>query len=224
MEPAGGGELLYTINEQPKIINHLEFTKDNSQFIIISSDQVSIWRIENKQLVNIADYGNGSEIDISPTGAMLAMDHGDGTIWLENLPDQHIIGRLSSGMERVNGLTFSDDGSMLAIRSEKGTASLWRLHLSDLGILTVTPVSPIQPININGNMLFSPDNQFLATSGSYAEIIAWDISNGAMYSLTYSIPNSTVNSIAFSKNGDKLAAVVENQIVMWTIPASISNQ
>ena len=148
---------------------------------------------------------------------MLALDKGNGSIWLQQITDEEVIARLNNGTIPTRDVVFSEDGSWLAVRLDDGTINLWKIDRSELDKFTFTPVRSFNSGDINGTLAFSPDNKFITSSGSYAEVLMWSVPDGKLFGLSASFPNGVVNSMAFSKIGDRLAVVQEDIIILWEI-------
>ena len=52
------------------------------------------------------------EIGISPNGDMIASARGDGTVWLQSLPNGEIIARMGTNGVTASSLAFSMDGTL----------------------------------------------------------------------------------------------------------------
>ncbi len=216
------GKLLYTLKDQIDPIRKLEFTPDGAHLIFATLTETWIWSIGNGALtqeINVV-YGSSAvfALDISAQGNILATARGDGTVWLQSLPSGELIGRLGGQQVTVDSLAFSSDGSLLAARSTQGRINLWKL--ADIG--TDHPsfklLSTVPSYMYVGALVFSPDNKYLASTGMIGEITLWSVPDGKLFTLSSSVTNQMVYGVAFSKAGDMLAVLFEDQVGLWSFP------
>jgi hypothetical protein len=55
------------------------------------------------------------------------------------------------------------------------------------------------------------------------EVTLWSVPEGIIFTIAPSVPNEMVYSLAFSKAGDKWAAVFENEIMVWGVPSELAS-
>jgi hypothetical protein len=145
----------------------------------------------------------------------LAYDHGDGETWLQRLPGGEIVGRLSNGEAALLDMVFSEDGSMLAVRGRDGMVIIWRIQEENQGAYKVTYQNSFESVNENGSMVFSPDNIYLTTSGTYGDVVMWSIFSGEMFIVTSSFQDRRIDSMSFTPSGGLLAVLVEDEVSLW---------
>ncbi len=217
-----GPTLLYTMKDQVDPIRKIEFSKDGSNLVIATMYQTWSWTLASGKMVAENSIGFGQTavyaLDISPVGDLVATARGDGSIWLQNIPSGKLIARLGGQQLSVSALAFSPDGSKLAARSSEGVINVWNLSPS------ITLLSSIRTYNYVGSLAFSPDNKYLASTGLIGEVSMWTIPDGQTYTLSTSVPNGMVFAASFSPLGNILAAVFENEIVLWGIPPSTASR
>jgi WD40 repeat protein/DNA-directed RNA polymerase specialized sigma24 family protein len=221
------GNLIYTLKNQSNPVRKLVFSEDGAHLVISTLNDASIWSIGDDKLIqeNTVSFGITAvfAIDIPPKGNLLATARGDGSVWLQNLPGGKVTGRLGAEQVVVSSLAFSDDGSLLATRSSDGTINLWQVSATDAEIPAVTLSNTFQSYGYLGTLTFSPDNKYLASTGSVGEVTLWSVPDGKLSTISTSIPNGMVYSVAFSKDHTSLAAVFESEIVLWGIPQDYSS-
>jgi WD40 repeat protein len=222
------GRLVYTLFNQSGLIKDLAFSEDSTMLVTTTLADAFIWQIGDRQMteLNSFNYGITSvySVAISPRADILATARGDGTVWLQSLPDGQVIGRLGGSRVVVSDLTFSFDGTLLATRSFDRLIGLWQLDMDDSNPLKITPINTFQSTNYTGSLSFSPDNKYLASTGMVGEVVLWKLPEGKKYTISSSVPNAMVSNLAFSLAGDKLATVIENTLVLWAIPTSHAAQ
>jgi WD40 repeat protein/DNA-directed RNA polymerase specialized sigma24 family protein len=214
-----GGELLYTSKDQSGVIKKLVFSQGDEYLVISTVEASWIYRISDNQLskVNSITYGIkvAFAIDIAPNGNMLATSLDDGSVLLQNLPSGKIIGRFNSNQLDVSSLAFSDDGSLLASRSTDATIDIWQIGAADSTTASITLINTIQSYGYEGILALSPDNKYLASADMNGGVTFWSVPDGNIFAPSTSLPIGMVNSLAFSKDGEKVASMIENEIILW---------
>lgn len=124
--------------------------------------------------------------------------------------------RVGAGQE-IGLLKFSADGRLLLTRLKDGAIVAWE-------IATHQPVGKqITPADRNENFWLSPDNRTLAVTRDIGEergLDLWDITTGEMLGIRLGGHEATINSVAFTADGDKLAtASFDGAVRLWD-PAS----
>ncbi|NEP53302.1 MAG: hypothetical protein F6K65_32665, partial [Moorea sp. SIO3C2] len=72
-----------------------------------------------------------TKVRFSPKGKILATSSWDNQVQLWRFDDT-LIKTLKAGEHRVTNLSWSHDGTALAVASEDGTVAIWNLNLDDL--------------------------------------------------------------------------------------------
>jgi WD40 repeat protein len=137
---------------------------------------------------------------------------------------ERLIQTLAGHTACVRGIAFSPDGNTLASGSLDTTIKLWDVHS---GVLENTLRGKCFDIY---SVSFSPDGNLLAGGEKYYhKIQLWDINSGTLkttlgYKLSaqlksmFSLAAETVNSIAFSPDGNTLASgSSDNTIKFWDV-------
>jgi WD40 repeat protein len=114
------------------------------------------------QLVNFVVFqSRGSMTD------RLATVANDKIVRIWNGTDGSLINDIPTGTQRVDAITISPDGSLLALATSEGTVEIWRVDdnflLAELSIKQVS------------SMAFSPSNKYLTTGLQDGELYIWII-------------------------------------------------
>ena len=219
------GELLQTIPGHPYLRNfysptrnNVVFSPDGNTLAVGSRDNtVFLWNVNTgKQLHTFIGHttlntGAASSISFSLDGKILASsssDYVDGEVkasvilWDVNTGDQ--LQALTGDTRRVESISFSPDGSMLATGSW-GEIRFWDVNTGET-LQTLTGTSWVESIS------FSPDGSMLAT-GSWGEIRFWDVNTGE----TLQTLTGGSSSISFSPDGSTLATGSGTSVRFWDV-------
>lgn len=121
------------------------------------------------------------------------------------------------GVGPVTTLTFSPDGTTMAVGGDDGKVALWNVTNPDEPTALTTPVAAdVGPI---ASVAFSPDGRTLAIGGSHG-LQLWSTSDLSHISNspTSTVPaaSGAVRSVAFSPDGRILAAGTDSgSIILW---------
>ncbi len=163
--------------------------------------------------------GGGAEA-FSPDGTMLATaggPHNSGT-YLWDVATHRKIATLSDHHARVESVSFSPHGTMLAANDAAGGVYLWRLPRGARTTTVGTPASVSPPTTANSDALaFSPRGATLAMGESDGQAYLFNTANDTYRTL--STPgNSAATSVAFSPDGAMLALSEEDGVTwVWNM-------
>ncbi len=216
------GKIIHSIHNQPELVRQLVFSQDSSQLIISTLHTAWTWRLDDNQMYPVDGFSpvqsEANAIDISPKGNIIASARGDGTVWLQSLLSREVIARLGTNQVSASSLAFSIDGSLLAAALSDGSITIWHIDENGVETSSITFGKTYKTNLYIGELAFSSDNNYLASSGAEGEVTVWSIPEGKAYTVATPLPDGMVFSLAFSQRGDRLAALFENEIVLWKIP------
>ena len=164
------------------------------------------WRVPGLRLV----YA------VSPDGRWLATGHGYGPVQLRNLSSRSETNAVSLAAGTVTDVAFSPDGRCLAASNEEGMVKVW--EMSTLRELTPPDFrAHHRPV---WTLTFSPDSQRLATAGEGEEALKlWDVATWEEL-IALERQGETLNQLAFSADGNQLAAGnSKGDVLFWRVPS-----
>lgn len=155
--------------------------------------------------------GSIQSIEFSPVDASLvtsASDDHSVKIWnLQNNTSATLTGH----SDKVNAVTFSPNGKILASGSNDRTISIWDVQKKH-NITTLKHKSPEGSLSRIISVAFSPNGEILASSG-HKSVKLWKVDKWKeIASLKHS---DWVHAVVFSPNGQLLASVDGKQIKVW---------
>ncbi len=153
---------------------------------------------------------------VSPDGRLLAAGTGTGSVnWLDAATGQLLATRTEAHHRLVSAVAFSHDSTRAASVSEDGTLALWDTS----SLQPLIPPFKGHTLGAHG-VAFSADGRRLATGGNGREAIKlWDMSTGREL-VALSGQGFMFFSVAFSPNGQWLAACnSEGQLHLWRAPS-----
>jgi hypothetical protein len=174
-------------------------------------DGVDVWNIRSATLIATLTDPDAIyllQIAISPTGTMVATSDDAGRTYLWDTASQRVIATLtepgSDGKPAfvAGGMAFSPNGKTLAVVSTAGRTYLWNVtthrRIANLPAWTVADgTGSLAPL--------SPDGNFLVSGQGLAGTEIWNTKTGEVVSTLPHPPGHTLNSVAFSANGQLLA-------------------
>ncbi len=144
-----------------------------------------------------------------PSGEFLAAARQDGAILVWNQSDQSLAATLTGHQNDATAVVFSPDGAWLASGSGDGTAKLWDWREERLA-RTYEAGAPAWAV------AFSPDGATVAAATDAEEIRLWDVATDDDPPMVVLPGAGRVRSLAFSRDGDRLAAGDEQGAVgLW---------
>jgi WD40 repeat protein len=159
---------------------------------------VGLWDVASRhRLAAMNEGGSVNSVAFSPDGKILAVGDANGQITLWGVTSHSRIAILNEGSP-VQSVAFSQDGHTLAAGDQAGHISLWQIT-SHQRIATLPDGSAV------GAVTFSPGGQTLASGDTLGDVNTWDLSSHQRLA-TLAQTGTSISSLAFSRNGQEVAA------------------
>ena len=156
--------------------------------------------------------GNLRGVAIDRTGKWIAAGDSDGQVIVWDADAGHVIDRPPAGSSRVSSLAFSPDGTVLAAVSGDGILRMWATE-------TWSEIRQIanrqRESSISRSLAFSPDGQVVASIADDNAIQLRDVDSGDLVAPPFQGRNGMITALAFSPDGERLAANEGERIVVW---------
>ena len=205
---------------------------DGRTIITGSQDQtVRVWNAENGQAIRTLDAPGGlggaiSSIAVSADGTRVAAasDAGQFAIW--NLADGAFQQRRNGTGGAMLEIAFLPSGLQVITLEADNAVRLWQVPIAT----TVVPEEalPYQAINLaeagNKSLTLSPDGKWLFIAGAAKVVHGWQLVDGKVAAdapfHSLAIAQASITDLAFSRNGQRLAAACEDRnVYVWDAAA-----
>jgi WD40 repeat protein/energy-coupling factor transporter ATP-binding protein EcfA2 len=191
--------------EATQPVTQVSFSPDGKWIATASIDRsISIWQANTGQLqVRLTQPGEVNSLQFSPDGQRLLSSGTDGFAHLWQLTassDAPLTAKLIKSLQHpdaVNSASFSPKGQWIATACDDGIVRLWEIATGQLRrTLAQTAQAehvpkPVQPTSNQPTVdltsvhpvvkvLFSPDEQLVATTGANHQVWLWDVGTGGL--------------------------------------------
>ncbi|KAJ5556427.1 hypothetical protein N7494_000342 [Penicillium frequentans] len=172
---------------------------------------VRLWDIKTNTLVQTLEVSGWVKFVTSSPGGRLLASVSNSMVKLWDIKTGMLTQTLEARSAKVDSVTFSPDGHLLACVSDDFSIRFWDTKTGALAqTLNIFPRSVFF-------MTFSPDSRLLASISYDPSVRLWDIKTGAL-AYVFTLTASIVYSVSFSPDGQMLASGSEDGIVrLWDI-------
>jgi tetratricopeptide (TPR) repeat protein len=213
----GSGVMLYSHVAHQASVTSVAFSPNDLLLATGSRDNtVKLWEAETGQELQVlrGHKGEVSAVAFSPDGQWLVSSSHDRLIKVWRVVTGHEAQTLEGHTRQVTAAIFTPDGQTIVSASWDKTIRLWNVatglttriltgHSKGVGSLAVS--STTSPNGSNG--------RWLASGGEDATVKLWDLTTGCE-ARTFSGHCNSVTSVAFSPDGELLAAGCLGQVVI----------
>ncbi|UXY25075.1 TIR domain-containing protein (plasmid) [Streptomyces cynarae] len=195
--------------------------------LAVGADEVQLWDVRNRgkpvQLSKLNDSrSKGNDVAFRPDGKALAsVDHaGKIQLWdiaTPSRPVQRATIKAAHGNEDV--VAFTSDGRTLLAGSSAGALTTWDVHDVAHPRQLASPISHVGSI---GGLAYDPQAPLAASAGEDGNLLLWDMSDPSHPAVLASLQVGGAFDpalLAFSPNGEKLAAETATEVQVWDAQA-----
>jgi WD40 repeat protein len=191
----------------------------NDAMVEVSADGNSAAGAGNDGTLHFWDLISGARHDLhqpSPSATALSLSH-DGRKVAVAYPNRIMIVNSATGeaglsldsrLTKINRMTFSTDGEMLAAAGDGEAIMIWKLGDGQL-LKTIAGAGNVTAL------CFSTGNRKLASANEDGTVTLWDLQTGGLLGQLKK-HSATVNAIAFSADGTLMATGGDDRsVIIW---------
>ncbi|NJK69466.1 MAG: hypothetical protein HC941_25720 [Microcoleus sp. SU_5_3] len=220
------GKLIQTFKVDSDKVTGVSFSQ-NDRIIasVINEGNASLQNLNDRQRLSLSqDRCLVTKASFSPDGKILASVCSDGTVKLADLTkvlsqlrsqqtqevssEVNLLATFKVENDKIMSISFSFDGTMVAIAGVRENAIIWSKEGKLLSILK----HPSQVTNVS----FSPDGQMLVSASADKMVRLWKIDGTLLKTLKGH--KSAVGRVSFSPDGKTIAsASADGTAILWNL-------
>ncbi|KAL6822553.1 hypothetical protein V8C40DRAFT_249898 [Trichoderma camerunense] len=214
---AGWDACLQILEGHSDEVNSVVFSPDGQRLASGSSDgTIKIWDVNSGSCQTLECYDSVSSIVFSPDGQQLASGFPDGVKVWDIKGSSFYLQTSKSFNHDVYSVNFSRNGR-LAFGLSNGIVGVWDMKSTYLQTFN----GHKKPVL---SVVFSPDNQLLASGSVDKTIKVWDVNSGACLQ-TLERHNGWIKSVIFCPNGHRLiSGSSDGTITVWDVASGVCLQ
>jgi len=182
----------------------LAASPDGQQVAACDDNSIKVWSLSDRQLTRTfpTPFDRAAALSFSPDGQFLASGHLNANrVW--HIPSGVLAREIRLTGAETRALSFFPDGQTLLSGGNDSTLRLWRWNEETNARRIGGHSAPLTAT------LFSPDGQYIASSDSDSVICLRRADTGDLIRCTRALDEYTTAHLAFSPDGQLLAAVSE---------------
>ncbi|HEU0220983.1 MAG TPA: WD40 repeat domain-containing protein, partial [Paracoccaceae bacterium] len=213
-----GGPLIDRVGD----ILSVAFSPDGRGLIAGNGEGVIYgWNLDTREMlfepVTGAHTSDVWDLLFSPKGNRFATVSSDGTSVILEYPSGRILGQALPGIERIGGVVFTPDGSLLVGGAADGRLRLWDVERQRL--VAATASGHVQGIIDAG---LSEDGRLIATLGLDQMIRFWRFGTAHPLASERLVVGRNAKGLAVSLDGRRIAAGDEaGEILVWDLGEAV---
>lgn len=212
---AASGECTARVEGAPDAaIYSVAFSSDGARIVTGSEDQtVRLWDAKSGvQLCLIGQHDAWVSSVSHAQSGLIASAADDGSARLWDADSGALRSVLQDQPDGIHGVSFSEDGQYLLTWNRSG--SVWLRSADGKSVhLRLSFDGQVQ------QAIISADSKLIAAGGAQGRVVIWNAATGMAEHRLNTYPSiSTVRSLAFSSNGDRIAAGQTHRgVVIWAL-------
>ncbi len=214
---AATGRPLHVLAGHKNSMDAIAFSPDGKQVVTSSSDQTArLWDERTGQLLAVLRGHTGEVVAgrFSPDGTRVVTTSTDGTLRLWNNQGEliDVLRGHSAGFDRHCPPLFTPDGSRLVSGTIDGTVRIWDMKLVERNGILRGHESFVYDV------AFDPNGEQVASAAWDGTARLWDATTGRQIGLLKHEEKGIILSVAYSRDGRRLATVDrERGAVLWNV-------
>ena len=206
----------FALLSNPEKVSTIAFSPDGKTLLSgaggdqsnVKSWKLNLWNVATREKIRAFAGGNQS-VAFSSDGNTIASAFGQSAYLWDIVTGQELAKLQHEGIyPRVNSISFSPDGTVLASGADDGTVKLWNVATGQ-NIATLTHKARVNSV------AFSPNGKVLASGSGDLTLKLWHIATGT--ELTTIQARKIFSAVAFSPDGKILAWSHGKTVKLWNI-------
>ena len=190
------------------IVRKTEFSPNGKKLLTQCGNSAAIWDCNSgRQLLLLNTWSMINDVQFSPDGKRIGIGCSDGSVWIWDAINGHVIAILSGHTRAVIDVIFSPDGNKLVTASADKTARLWDLR-------RIKVVSQPRTFFWHKSQFSQDGKRAMTTFSNGSMVRIWDLRNDKMITLHADM----IDHAQFSPDGKKaVTASTDKTARIWDV-------